>query len=312
MHPHWRRAFTLVELLVVIAIIGILIALLLPAVQAAREAARRTQCANNEHQIALALHNYHDVNNVFPPGGITNGNCCSTRSLGTWTIFILPFIENQTLSDRYDFNAFNEAPVNQFVRESYLPFYICPSDQKTNQLDRPESGPGSNLLYAPGSYRANEGSSNGLGWFDSNEWVAAGMNKRNRGPLHTVGTNGLLEETITAITDGTSNTLLLGEYMTITRNRRRTFWAYTYTSYNQSAVTPQSRILLPDYDRCVAIGGQGGSNPCKRGWASFHAGPIIQFAFADGRVIGIRPNIDMRLLEALATMSGGEAATYER
>src|SRR5207247_4603186 len=102
--PRLRRAFTLVELLVVIAIIGVLVALLLPAVQSAREAARRMNCLNNERQIGIALHNFHDLPGTFPPGGITNGPCCGTQSGPTWTIFILPYIEPQDLYDRYDQN----------------------------------------------------------------------------------------------------------------------------------------------------------------------------------------------------------------
>jgi len=89
-----RHGFTLVELLVVIAIIGILIALLLPAVQAAREAARRSQCTNNLKQIALAVHNYHDTYKVFPIGNWTT-------AYGTWLVSLLPFIEQQALADRY-------------------------------------------------------------------------------------------------------------------------------------------------------------------------------------------------------------------
>src|SRR5687767_2864476 len=79
-----RAGFTLVELLVVIAIIGILVALLLPAVQSAREASRRSSCGNNLHQLALAVHNYHDAHNYFPPGGTTGGSCCSSKSYHSW------------------------------------------------------------------------------------------------------------------------------------------------------------------------------------------------------------------------------------
>jgi prepilin-type N-terminal cleavage/methylation domain-containing protein len=88
-----RRGFTLIELLVVIAIIAVLIALLLPAVQQAREAARRTQCKNNLKQMGLALHNYHDTHNAFPPGGVGNAN-------GNWIVQILPFLEQGTIYNR--------------------------------------------------------------------------------------------------------------------------------------------------------------------------------------------------------------------
>jgi len=91
-----RRGFTLIELLVVIAIIAVLIALLLPAVQQAREAARRTQCRNNLHQIGLALHNYHDTHNCFPPGNL-GPNFSTGAGVGghehTWMTLILPFMD---------------------------------------------------------------------------------------------------------------------------------------------------------------------------------------------------------------------------
>src|SRR6185369_3080712 len=89
-----KRAFTLVELLVVIAIIGVLVALLLPAVQAARESARRAQCTNNLKQIGIAVHNYDDVWKTLPPG-------CYHGVFGTWVLHILPFVEQQSLYDRY-------------------------------------------------------------------------------------------------------------------------------------------------------------------------------------------------------------------
>ncbi len=100
MRERRRLGFTLIELLVVIAIIAILIALLLPAVQQAREAARRTQCRNNLKQIGLALHNYHDVFNTFPPGyvaKIANNKTSSERSMFAWGALILPYIEQGNL-----------------------------------------------------------------------------------------------------------------------------------------------------------------------------------------------------------------------
>ena len=107
---------------------------------------------------------------------------------------------------------------------------------------------------------------------------------------------------------------MLGEYHTRTRNRRRTFWAYTYTSYNQSSVVVgQPRQLIPNYNKCVSIGGAGGSNTCKRGWGSNHPGSIM-FCLADASVRPIGVNVDMGsrtplnmgVLPAMATMANGE------
>src|ERR1700693_5493537 len=120
---HRRSAFTLIELLVVIAVIGVLIALLLPAVQAAREAARRTQCRNNMKQIALAQHNYHDVHRQFTPAYIqfhllpTLGplfGICATKvdiNLHVWGEFVLPYLEASTAYERIDFNSPNFSPI---------------------------------------------------------------------------------------------------------------------------------------------------------------------------------------------------------
>ena len=106
---------------------------------------------------------------------------------------------------------------------------------------------------------------------------------------------------------------MVGEYATRTTISRSTFWAYTYTSYNQSAVVlpPQSRQLLNDFDRCVAIGGVGDSNPCKRAWGSFHTG-VINFALADGSVRAISTNVDMNKLAAMATIAGNEVVNVDQ
>jgi prepilin-type N-terminal cleavage/methylation domain-containing protein/prepilin-type processing-associated H-X9-DG protein len=305
--PGGHSAFTLIELLVVIAIIAVLVGLLLPAVQKVREAANRMSCQNNLKQIGLALHNYHDSFRQFPPGGVTEGYCCGTKSRGTWTVYLLPFIEQENLYKQYDFNAFNEDPVNDFVRKQRIKTYICPSDINVRSTDRPASGPGNGLQYAPGSYRAVSGKTDGRGWFDNAEGLA--LPSDWKGVLHSVWpAQGLNVENFASVLDGTSNTLVVGEYHTRTTNRRRTFWAYTYTSYNQSSVTiGQTRALLPDYDQCVAIGGGGGSNTCKRAFGSFHTNSI-NFLLGDGHVINISTSVDTVLLANMASAAGNEIA----
>ncbi|MEZ5941262.1 MAG: DUF1559 domain-containing protein [Planctomycetaceae bacterium] len=306
-----RKGFTLIELLVVIAIIAVLIALLLPAVQQAREAARRSQCKNNLKQIGLGLHNYHETFNSFPPGGITMGDCCGTKSGTNWAISILPYVDQAPLYNIYDFNSFNEDPGlnngNQIVRETILKVYNCPSDINVGTKNRPESGPGSGLDYAMSSYRAVVGTTDGTDWQD-NRGAFTNANLRSwKGALHTVcDRSGATVEKMGTIIDGTSNTLMVGEYSTRTNPRRGSFWAYTYTSYVNSAIhNNQSRTLINDYNRCVAIGGMGGSNSCKRAFGSFHVGGI-QFLMADGAVRFISENIDLGTLGGLGTIQNGE------
>jgi prepilin-type N-terminal cleavage/methylation domain-containing protein len=141
-----HRGFTLVELLVVIAIIGVLVALLLPAIQAAREASRRSQCSNQVKQLSLSLHNYHDTHRLLPPGtqtrtpvNYTASNWCSnwpaSDSRASWTILILPFVEKTSQQGLFDFNlAFtstsNEpgASINDVQFRATNSHYQCPSD----------------------------------------------------------------------------------------------------------------------------------------------------------------------------------------
>src|SRR6516225_1001902 len=304
--PSW--GFTLIELLVVIAIIGILIALLLPAVQKVRAAANRASCSNNLKQIGLALHNYHDANGSFPPGGITSGTVYTDESYGTWTIYLLPFLEQDNLFKAYNLNRFNEDPANEFVRTSLVKSYNCPADAG-GPFDPavPDSGPAHsmNLRYMQGSYRGVSGKSDGRAFFDSDSQSSV-LPKEWRGPLHAVAAfAGLSVERFASITDGTSNTLLVGEYATRTHPARRTFWAYTYTSYNQSSTVAQSRTFLNDYDAWVLSGGAGDTNSCKRGGGSSNT-TGINFVLCDGSVRFINLGIDVEMFTGMGTIAGGE------
>lgn len=307
------RAFTLVELLVVIAIIGILIALLLPAVQAAREAARRSQCANNLKQIGLGILNFDSANKSFPAGGVTEGHCCGTRSKSSWAISILPYLEENGIFQIYNQKLFNEDKLNQPAVQTAVPTYVCPLDQWGAFIDKPDSGPGFALSmeYRHSSYRGCTGYSDGSAW-----WDAQGADQlfndfplptKWRGALYTIGAINLRKPAkVKDMTDGTSKSLLVGEALNLTRHGRSTFWGYSYASYNKSAVVKESRTLLADYDRCAQIGGVAGSNPCKRGWGSLHSGGLLQFVFCDGSVRGLPDTIDLNVLAEAATIGGGE------
>jgi prepilin-type N-terminal cleavage/methylation domain-containing protein len=132
-----RNAFTLVELLVVIAIIGILIALLLPAVQGAREAARRSACVNNMKQIGLAMHQHHDTHGRLPYAVTT---CCSEPG-GTWVNLILPFLEQQPLADQFDLSLNMFAAPNAAAAQVIIPVMICPSDPTASRPVLPNRFP---------------------------------------------------------------------------------------------------------------------------------------------------------------------------
>jgi prepilin-type N-terminal cleavage/methylation domain-containing protein/prepilin-type processing-associated H-X9-DG protein len=122
-----RSGFTLVELLVVIAIIGVLVSLLLPAVQAARESARRTGCLNNLRQMGIGLQNYRTKYRCFPPGGIEPRPPWKGRRQLAWSVFLLPYVEQGALYDQLDTDQAFDAPENADAAATVLPIYICPS-----------------------------------------------------------------------------------------------------------------------------------------------------------------------------------------
>jgi prepilin-type N-terminal cleavage/methylation domain-containing protein len=271
-------AFTLVELLVVIAIIGILVALLLPAIQAAREAARRTQCANSLRQQGVALQNHHDSKKAFPFGVEMEGGISQGRALSTWAIEIMPYAEDQSLRSLYDTKTATTLNTNQTFRETFIPVYQCPSDFQS-ELIAPENGPALAAgregapNYRTSSYRGNAGravprGSVSVTWY-LGQGLAPPLDFGWRGPLHAVvradtdpetpgnqpfepGTDPnnqvlamLRPERIKAITDGTSKTLLIAE-STNHYPRRRTAWAYSWGNYILSqAWTTQAGADVP-------------------------------------------------------------------
>jgi hypothetical protein len=284
---------------------------------------------NNLKQLALACHNYHDTYGTFPAGNDYKLVGGKWNYYDTWAISILPFVEQQNLYNLYDQtlpNATTASAGTATVRTTYLSVYACPSDASPGGWVpmKPESGPGGGSgLPIPqcvsGSYRCVGGadyggqnnSQNGSNenWDDATQisWLLS-WNSGDRGAMHACNsTAGAGPERINSITDGTSNTLLIGEYATKTHPSRRTFWAYAYTSYNQSVVTfAQSRTLIADFDLCTSTA-PGGSNQCKRSWGSMHTAGQLNFALCDGSVRSISPSVDMvTVLPALATIAGGE------
>ena len=181
-----HQGFTLVELQVVIAIIGILIGMLLPAVQAVRAAARQTACMNQLRQFGLANMNYESANMHFPPG-ITDDDTDHRDALHSGFVFLLPFIEQNNLFSQIDLTQEWTAPDNQFLSEVDVPIFSCPENDSFVQQDGGVPGQANDYAFNKGN--------------------DAFLN--NQAPSGIFGINS--EITLAQIADGSSNTFMMGE-----------------------------------------------------------------------------------------------------
>ena len=222
-------------------------------------------------------------------------------------------MELDSLYQRYNDTVSNADIQNKDVRETFVKIYTCPADPTPHQAQRPATGPGSAALYMTGNYRAMAGRSDGENYYEFiNNPTQRPPSAKNlpydwRGPMHVVlPSAGLGPESLTNIPDGTTNTILVGEYATATYTQRRVQWAYSFAGYSVGTAIPDGRTLVPDFERCAFTLGAG-ELACSRGWGSFHAGgQIINFVMCDGSVRAISTGIQIDIFAGLGSIAGGE------
>jgi prepilin-type N-terminal cleavage/methylation domain-containing protein len=321
--------FTLVELLVVIAIIGVLVALLLPAVQAAREAARRTQCTNNTKQVALALQNYASAKGELPPGyGPMAKDGYGTGGGGaewSWAARLFGYMEQATLSGAIDWNwnpgvVANASPTIKEVRTAKIPGFLCPSDDgaQTNWNEGNACYPGDMEGYGRISYAGNFGNCK-----DTDPPTAPSSASQLEAPREGVRfprVDGVFSynhgDKFSQITDGTSNTLLTAEIITGGVCTIRGVIAYDegpvfMQFYLPNDTTPDinrqcdPQDKLPDAKApCTGTTGLQ-LNMILHTARSFHAGGVVT-SRCDGSSAIINDNIDLLVWRALGTPRGDE------
>ncbi len=307
-----RRAFTLIELLVVIAIIAILIGLLLPAVQKVRHAAARLSCQNNLKQIGLAAHGYHDTNNRLPPGYFYIDPFAPTPTVApawdhippikislpidpgwSWAVYILPYLEQQTVYDNLSLTKNTDSVTNAAMREKQMPIYTCPSDYAAGVF------PVTDVLNSP---IANAGTNSYVGNFGAGLLLNLYPEQGN-GVLYRNSKTQFLE-----ITDGTSITILIGERPALFA---KACWVGAITE-GTIRTTPNApvytSVILPPITTTIArVGLKSLNDPWSEPYDFFtphHA--VGNFLFCDGSVHAIRTSLDVTTLFQLATRSGGE------
>ncbi|MGI6418213.1 MAG: DUF1559 domain-containing protein [Thermoguttaceae bacterium] len=315
--PVGENGFTLVELLVVIAIIGILIAILLPAVQAAREAARRMSCTNNLKQIGLALHNYEGTHRSFPPGssGPASSSAPTPPYRHGWVAMTLPWIEQDNVRKAYSIDASWYDPPNASVILIPLTVYHCPSADFGRTATSKSPAFGSRSAAA---------------------WDYANVNLSSYVPGYSGTANaerrkGVMNDregtTIAGIIDGTSNTLMVSEdanrpQLWVMGRQRSDIIAQT-SNYPAGLVGPGEVTggVWAEHQKTVSVGGASadgtitsGGGPCAvnctNDWEIYAMHPGgANGLFADGSVRFINATIPIDVLAALISRAGGEAAS---
>jgi prepilin-type N-terminal cleavage/methylation domain-containing protein len=302
------RAFTIVELLVVMAVIGVLTALLLPAVQQAREAARRTQCQNNLRQIGLALHNYESAYSVFPPGSQIHAfeePYRYSKSIG-WTIALLPFLDQAPLHAQFDLHR--DAQIHhRHLTARMLPVYHCPSDPSQGRLERegrmhPVWGNWEKGTWGTTSYLGVSGTATCRA---PSQPILCGIDESASPPgLHSGMFFGNSDLSLADVLDGTSQTLLVGE-----RGVTLTWGRWGGAGDLSTCPVGLADVLIPGVlTNQPQLGGlrpATGVEDDRLHWWSWHLFGS-HFAMADGSVRPLAYSIDQQVLAALTTRAGGE------
>jgi prepilin-type N-terminal cleavage/methylation domain-containing protein/prepilin-type processing-associated H-X9-DG protein len=301
--------FTLVELLVVIAIIGVLVALLLPAVQMARESARRTQCGNHLKQLGLASQNFNDIRGFLPPARVSNDSTDANKNWVTWAVLLLPYVEQQNFYTQWDINAPYESHNVQVTKQA-VPIYFCPSRRRSTAAYSNDTPSGGLSDFAScGGRGANDGvNAQGVPNQYAHGAIICARYTMQASPLQVLSWNGLVR--IATITDGTSNTLMFGDKNV----RRTTKWGtnedrtvYGFTNANNVRrfagvdLKDGSKYKLDGYKAAEVV--QAIDN---RAFGSLHPG-TTQFVFCDGSVHSLRGTIDLATLGNLAEIDDGNS-----